>query len=74
MDFTHTYCSTRRDLEETSWLLVSKLASVSGYLLKLVGSKNPLAFAATKLECTDLRERIDTARTALEQHRSGHGC
>jgi hypothetical protein len=74
VDLASSYCSTRRALEEASWNLVTRFSSVSGRLLNLVGKSNRQAFVEAKRECINLRERIDTARLRLEQHRSAHGC
>jgi len=73
MDFTAQYCPTRKDLEERSWGLVSRLASLSGQLLKLTGAGHQ-EFMAVKFQCVEVRGEISKAKGQLLDHRSAHGC
>ncbi len=72
MEKSHTYCPTRRRLEERGWMLISKLASVSGRLINLIGKHQ--AFIEAKDECNDLRTAITESQTALRDHRAMHNC
>ena len=72
MDFTCQYCSTRRDIEERSWALVSRLCSLTSRLTMLVGQRT--AFSAVKVECGELRQEIQHLHVRLKDHRDTHHC
>ena len=67
------YCPTRRNLEERTNNLVSRLAMITGRLLLLIGNNHHL-FTETKAECTTLRAEIAEARRNLDDHRVLHQC
>ena len=73
MDLTARYCSIRRSLEERGWILVSRLSTVAGGLLRYAGV-DPKAFNATTAECSNIRVQIAAARRLLSKHREQHGC
>jgi hypothetical protein len=68
-----TYCAIRRGLEERAWILVSKLAHVTGRLPHLAG-KDHRAFREARAKCHDLRAQLAASRRALQQHRQLHNC
>ena len=72
MDLASQYCPTRREIEERSWVLVTRLSCLSSRLLDLIGDH--LAFDATKGECADLRTEITELGRRLHAHRSAHNC
>ena len=74
MDFTATYCPTRRDLEERGWWLTSRLAAQTGLLLKLCGRHDHRAFQVAREECTETRVAIGDSHRDLRDHRREHGC
>lgn len=67
------YCSIRRDLEDRSWNLSSRLFELSSRLLALVG-KNHRQFLDAKALCEHAREDIDDSLLRLRIHRQKHGC
>ena len=73
MDLTAQYCPTRRDLEELSWSLTSRLAGLTGRLLRLVGDNHD-AFLVVKGECAETRAALVASHQTLSSHRSDHGC
>ena len=73
MDFTAKYCSTRRDLEERSWWLTTRLANLTGRLMQLVGHDH-LAFVGVRQECQTAKAAITASRENLADHRRAHGC
>ena len=73
MDFTATYCSTRRHLEERSWWLTSRLANLTGRLMQIVGHDHR-AFVDLRQQCQTAKAAIITSRENLEDHRRAHGC
>jgi len=72
MDVNSQYCPARRDIEERSWVLVSKLAKLSSQLLNLLG--NHQAFAETKDECAHVRTEFTELAQRLQSHRLLHRC
>ena len=73
MDLTTRYCPERRDLEEHSWNLVSRLSVLTDRLMNLIG-KDRQQFLATRVMCTSVRQEIAVSKKQLEQHRAAHRC
>ena len=73
MDLSATYCPMRRDLEERGWWLTSRLSSLTGRLLDLVGQDHA-AFVSMKDECRETRAAITESHRGLAAHRRDHGC
>ena len=69
-----TNCYARRDLQEKSWILVSKLATATGLLCKVAGTGHSQEFAETKDRCAEVRGEVKEAQRQLRLHRSAHGC
>jgi hypothetical protein len=67
------YCPARRNLEESSWRLVSQLAALTSRLPALVGF-NHQAFMAIKDSCTEKRAQLSESHRQLLVHRLDHGC
>jgi len=72
LDFSCSYCPARRDLEEHTWALVSRLSLLTSRLLKLVGDHG--RFTEAKVECVELRGAIAQSSANLAAHRAFHGC
>lgn len=73
MDFTGAYCPTRRDLEERGWFLTSRLSTLTGHLLQLVGHDHA-EFLGVRDECDLTRAAIAESNRGLKEHRRSHGC
>lgn len=73
MDLTVQYCPDRRNLEEMCWIRVSRLSSLTGRLLGLVG-KDRQAFGLAQTACGEAKADIVESREQLDTHRSAHGC
>lgn len=74
LDFATAYCPTRRNLEENGWWLTSRLAALTGRLLKMAGQRNHLAFLEIRQECAETRTAISDSHRDLREHRREHGC
>lgn len=74
MDFTATYCSTRRSIEERGWCLTSRLAVLTEALMKLAAQHDHQAFLVTREECAETRMAISDSNRDLRDHRRDHGC
>ena len=73
MDYSATYCPTRRDLEERGWWLSDRLAALTTRLMQLMGDDHRM-FQEVRRECRETRAAIDESRRGLRAHRLGHGC
>jgi hypothetical protein len=73
MDLNAQYCPDRRNLEEKVWIRVSRLSSLTGRLLGLIG-KDHQTFTLTHTACSDARADIVDFRQQLHIHRLAHGC
>lgn len=73
MNFTATYCSVRRDLEERSWALVSRHAALTELLLQSIGTGHQ-AFIDTLAECKTSSAEVVRSSCDLSEHRRDHGC
>lgn len=73
MDLTSQYCPERRDLEKSSWNLVSKLTALTEQLMMLIG-KSHTEFMATKARCEHVKQEILESYDRLLAHRTAHGC
>ena len=67
------YCPVRRNLEQNGFDLVSRLAILTDRLLRLIGHDR-IAFAATRVECKDMRAEVVEAKKKLAAHRLAHRC
>lgn len=67
------YCPVRRDLEENSWSLTTRLSLQTSHLLTLIGHDHS-AFVAMKDLCDQTRTQITDSHFHLQHHRSAHGC
>ena len=74
MDYGAAYCPTRRNLEENGWWLTSRLAALTGRLIKVAGLKDHLAFLAIREECAQTRMKLSDSHRDLREHRREHGC
>jgi len=72
-DRSTEYCPTRRTLEQRSFDLVGRLATLTDHLLRITG-RDRIAFAAIKTECASVRSEVLAARQELDAHRLAHGC
>ncbi len=72
MDSSCRYCSTRRDIEERSWALVTRLCILTSRLSVLVGQHKE--FSAVKVECGEVRAEIRHLHVRLQDHRQTHCC
>lgn len=66
-------CPTRRDLEEQSWMLTSKLSILASKLMTFVAADHH-AFNVTSQRCGEVRVQLKESRRRLQAHRSQHGC
>jgi hypothetical protein len=66
-------CPTRKDLEEQSWLLTSKLSILASRLMTSVAADHH-AFNVTSRRCGEVRLQLKESRRLLQAHRSQHGC
>lgn len=73
MDYTATYCSIRRDLEERGWWLTSRLANLTTRLMQMIGQDH-LAFLDVRQECRTTKAAITASHDDLREHRRAHGC
>ena len=73
MDYTATYCSTRRDLEERGWWLTSRLANLTDRLMLLIGGDHRM-FLEVRRECRETKAAITESHSDLREHRLEHGC
>lgn len=73
MDYTATYCPTRRDLEEQGWWLTSRLALLTDRLMRQIGQDHRV-FVETRRECRETRVAITDSHLRLREHRGEHGC
>jgi hypothetical protein len=73
MDYSATYCPTRRDLEERGWWLTDRLAALTTRLMQLMGEDHRM-FQEVRQECRETRVAIDESHRDLREHRRGHGC
>ena len=73
MDFLSKYCPERRELEQSSWNLVIKLAVLTEQLVMLIG-KNHTEFMAMKSRCENVEQEIVEFNDRLRAHRAAHGC
>ena len=73
MDLAAQYCPTRKSLEKQNWALVSRLASLTGELLKLTGADHQ-EFMTVKSRCVEIRAEILQVQDQLQYHRCAHGC
>ena len=73
MDYSATYCPTRRDLEERGWWLTSRLAALTTRLMQLIGEDHG-TFLEIRQECRETRAEIAESHLDLSEHRRGHGC
>jgi hypothetical protein len=73
MDQIAEYCATRRELEEQTWVLVSKHLAATEAVNKLAGHKDP-TFGNALHSCQSLRQEAEHSRDELAEHRSRHGC
>lgn len=73
MDLTATYCQIRRDLEERSWVMVSRHAALTSRLLRLTG-RGHQAFLDAKEDCRISSEEVNESQNNLRIHRREHGC
>ena len=67
------YCPVRRNLEEHTYNLVTRLAALTDRLLRLIGG-NHKEFLETKGECAEVRSQVVDGRRELSEHRRTHGC
>lgn len=67
------YCPVRRNLEQSGFDLVSRLAILTDRLLRLTG-RDRNAFAEVKTQCLNMRAQAEGARKKLAAHRVAHGC
>jgi hypothetical protein len=65
--------STRRDLEEGSWNLTSRLAELTTRLVLIVG-RDHHAFLDALDECQTTALEITQFRVDLQERRQDHGC
>ena len=72
MDLTSQYCQLRRDIEERSWVLVSRLSMLTECLNRLIGQH--AAFRDMKLQCAEVRQEIAASNLLLKKHRAAHRC
>ena len=68
-----SYCSTRRDLENRSWALTSRLFDLSGRLTNMAGLRKR-EFSSTHDDCEETKGELAELHQLLEAHRSKHGC
>jgi len=73
MDYSATYCPTRRDLEERGWWLTDRLAALTTRLMQLMGEDHRM-FQEVQQECRETRVEITDSHRHLREHRRGHGC
>jgi hypothetical protein len=73
MDFASAYCPTRREIEEHGWALSTRLFSLTGKLLKVIG-RDHHAFVTLRQECHTTRHAIAQSNQSLRDHRREHGC
>lgn len=73
MDFSATYCPTRRDLEERGWWLTNRLAALTTRLMQLIGEDHG-TFLEVRRECRETQAAISGSHRDLREHRQGHGC
>ena len=73
MDYSATYCPTRRDLEERGWWLTDRLAALTTRLMQLIGEDHRM-FQEVRQECRETRVEITDSHRNLREHRRGHGC
>jgi hypothetical protein len=67
------YCTKRRDLEERSWALTSRRATLTDRLMSLIGRGDP-EFPETLADCQEAGREVANARVNLREHRKQHGC
>lgn len=70
---THIFCQTRRDLEERSWVLTSRLAALTSQLMNLIGHNHD-DFLTALDRCQTTGLEVTESRDDLRTHRRDHGC
>ncbi|HTZ56555.1 MAG TPA: hypothetical protein VMB49_00590 [Acidobacteriaceae bacterium] len=73
MDLTAQYCSARRDIEERSWALTSRLAALTDRLIGLTGLDHQ-AFLDVRGKCHEVKGELSESHEELKNHRRNHGC
>jgi hypothetical protein len=65
----NSYCSKRRDLEQRSWALTTRLTDLTEQLMRLAGLKQP-EFPSTMSQCLEVRTELKQVHRSLTTHRS----